>query len=736
MNEHKHPFDVIYEAQNFLATADIDLDNLVQLLNIYQPPATLKHFSKIIELEDLEETGSLMRITHKEQDSKVKLGTDYPVFFAIMKINEHQWSNNTVKQRAIEIYKETFNLNSRQEDDIDPSIYYADAYSTRDILLRLEKDNFLNLASLSSPSLFRISLIEYYQNELFKLYGQETAYTRKLVKFVELMSGEREAGVRKNKQFVKQVSKTDILKVPSTLTSEDGADIQISYPQPESNQQKTLYRVAPKGGSKLTTYDDRLAMRGRLNQQSSRNIISVMDMSRLTIHTITDYLKSLRSKHKTEYVYTLILFCTGLNPERLKNLKVENGRQLKSIFGCYFNKESKTLRYNILHHPKSKAVVELTLTKMMSQVLAQNKLPFENSLDKSKKLAKQFHLHHPGQSPTPNRISASSALHFSKEIFNEMEVTYLSGDIPANFRAQSHYYPVDSVSLNKKFQSCLNRTARRLGFKTSEKAPIFSKPNTKNEIGSTYALSLHKLKKTLDEIYSTTQLMSQEHQYINGISRVEHLISFVNLQHLQLFIIEQLSFCARRFGAKTSYANSTTFEKAWGSEKASPIFAIERKYIPTINLFNLQLEACHKTIQHLNELASYYRITCPIKFDAQANPLPIKLSFNSNLRLIETTRLNNKKFYELLNQYNFTKFSEGIPERISPFKHTIAATLLGKVPQILLDELMNHDRDGLDFSAPWSTGSALSLNLLTSEINVLFSKLDIKIIALMEDDYD
>ena len=730
MNEHKHPFDIIYQSQNFLSSASIYSNSWAELLNIYQPPATLKHFSKIIELEELEETGALMGITNRVQDSKVKLGTDYPVFFAIMKFNEHQWLNNKVKQRAIAIYKSTFSLDSRQNDDIDPSIFYADAYSIRDILLRLEKDNFLNLASLSSPSLFRISLIEYYQIELFKLYDQDTAYTRKLVKFVELMSGEREAGVRKNKQFEKQVSKPEVLIVPSDVNSEDGTDIQISYPQPESSQQKTLCRVAPKGGSKLTTYDDRLAMRGRLNQQASRNIISVMDMNRLTSHTITDYLKFMRSKHKTEYVYNLILFCTGLNPQRLKNLKVSSGRKLKSVFGCHFDKESNTLSYNVLHHPKSKAVVELTLTKMMSRVLVQKKLPFENSLEKSKNLAKQFHLHHPGQSPTAYRISASSPLHFSCGVFNEMEVTYLSGEIPANFRAQSHYYPVDSISLNKKFQSCLDRTAQQLGFKTSE-PQMFSKPNVKNEIGSTYALPLHELKQTIHEIYSTTQFMSQEYQYISGISRVKHLISFVNLQHLQLFIIEQLSFCARRFGVKTSYANSTKFEKAWGSEKASPIFAIERKFIPTINLFNLQLEACHKTIRRLNELASYYRITCHIKFGVQANPLPIKLSFDSNSRLIKATRLNNRKFYELLNKYNFTKFSDGIPERVNPFKHTIAATLLGKVPQVLLDELMNHDRDGLDFCTPWSTGSALSLNLLTSKINALFSKLDMKIIAFM-----
>jgi len=413
-------------------------------------------------------------------------------------------------------------------------------------------------------------------------------------------------------------------------------------------------------------------------------------------------------------------------------LKVESGRQLKSIFGCHFNKKSKTLRYNILHHPKSKAVVELTLTKMMSQALAHNKLPFENSLDKSKKLAKQFHLHHPGQSPTPNRISASSALHFSKEIFNEMEVIYLSGDIPANFRAQAHYYPVDSVTINEKYQLCLQRSARNFGFATSKASTVTSEPKATNNIGSNYALSLKHLKATLNEIYSTAQLMNQDFQYTHGITRVEHLINFINLQQAQLFIIEQLSFCARRFGSKTTYANSTAFSKAWGSEKASPIFAIERKYIPTIDLFNLQLIACHKAIVYLSKLASSYRITSHIKFDIQANPLPIQLSCDR----IKTTRLNSKKFYNILNDYKFTKFSEGIPERVNPFKHTIAAALIGKVPQVLLDELMNHDRDGLDFSAPCSTGSALSLELLTTEINTLFSKLDIKIIEFTGESHD
>ncbi|WP_038250326.1 hypothetical protein [Ghiorsea bivora] len=690
----------------------------------------------MIEFEGSELFDVPVCAANKKRNSKIKLGTDYPVFYAIKKLNEHCWSNNTVKQRAIEIYRETFNLNSRLEDDIDPSIYYADAYSTRDILLRLEKDNFLNLASLSNPSLFQISLIEYYQTELFKLFDQDTPYTRKLVKFVELMSGEREAGVRKNKRFEKQVSKPEVLMVPSSVNSEDGTGIQISYPQPESSQQKTLCRVAPKGGSKLTPSDDRLALRGRLNQQSSRNIISLIDMNRLTSHSISEYLKFLWSKHRTEFVFNLILFSTGLNPERLTHLKAENRPRLKSASECHFDKANNTLSYNILHQPKSKVVIELTPTQVMSQVLAQDKLPFKNSLDKSRKLAKKFHLHYPGQSPTAYRISASSALHFSCGMFNEMEVTYLSGDIPANFRAQSHYYPVDSMVINQKFQLCLQRFANNFGFTNNKLPPAYSESNETNDIGSTYAPPLLQLKKTLSEIYSATQFLSQDVQYINEICRLEHLVNFINLQHLQLFIIEQLSFCARRFGAKTSYANSTKFEKAWGSEKASPIFAIERKYIPTINLFNLQLEACHKTIQRLNELASYYRITCHIKFDAQENPLPIKLSFDRNLRLIKATRLNNKKFYDLLNDYKFTKFSDGIPERVNPFKHTVAAALLGKVPQVLLDELMNHDRDGLDFCAPWSTGSALSLELLTTEINTLFSKLDIKIIEFTGESHD
>ncbi|MDQ7058620.1 MAG: hypothetical protein Q9N62_09320 [Ghiorsea sp.] len=521
MNEHKHPFDILYQAQSFLNSAAIDSDSWAELLNIYQPPTTLKHLSKIIEIEGLVKTGLLTGAMDTKQDSKVKLGTDYPVYYGIKKLNEHCWINITIKQRALEIYKSTFNLNSRQEADIDPSIYYADAYSTRDILLQIEHDNFLNLAALSSPSLFRIALIEHYQRELFKLYDQDTAYTRKLVKSVELISGGRKAGVRKNKQFEKQASKTDVLLVPSGTTSADGADIQLSYPQVESNEQKTLCRVSPKGGSKLTPYDDRLALRGRLNQQSSRSIISVIDMNRLTALSISEYLKYLWSKDRTEYVFNLILYSTGLNPERLMNLKTESRLGLKTTSECHFDKVNNTLSYSILHQPKSKVVVELFLTKVMAQALAQGSQPFFHSLEKSKKLAKQFHLHHPGQSPTPYRISASSALHFSCGTFNEMETLYLSGDIPANFRAQSHYYPVDAVTLNEKYQLCLQRSAHRLGFATSEAITVTSESKTTNNIGSTYALPMQHLKATLNEIYSTTQLMNQDCQYTHGITRVE-----------------------------------------------------------------------------------------------------------------------------------------------------------------------------------------------------------------------
>ena len=663
-----------------------------------------------------------------------KLATEYPVYFALRKIRSSSLATS-LKKLVGTLYMDMFSLDHLDQQKLDPSIYYIDAYSVRDVLLQ-----FLPVFSVKNESQqnlenFRKALLDRCPELIGQSEHDPTKHS-KLNRFAEILSGERAPGKRQ-KQQKKKVSdeKPAVEKVPGTNDT-TGQAVEFSFPTENSSDSKTVCRTSLRCGSQLSRSDDRRAIRGRVNGQAARNVISVADMHRLPLPLIARFLSTCDMSPECIVLGWLAL-TTGIAANRLFEIK------LGAKGDPRIDPVTAIMSYTVRNRPDTKrqSRLLLQLNPLVGKSLLYLAARLPECEDQFFRLSRDFSLHHSGQTPTLERISASSSLHFSQDALSELEAAHLSGDIPAKLRAQAHYYPINVAEINRKYQRQHQMLAKRiLGFTSCsgrfrvflQQLEPFSQLPT-GQLGSAHGLPVESLQDLLHAIADKARGIRERTNLALGFERPPLIVDFVQLQHMQLYILMQICLGMRKVGQKTSYAFAPSLSRGWGSEKASASFSVERKTVPLVDALKAQIEACVTDWQVFTKEAEAGGFLVERGFDL-TNPLPLILDLDKSKRLIRMSRMSSSRFSELTNKYQLPGFPTTGSERIHPFKHLVARELVGKIPQVLLDELLSHDRDGLDLCSPQSTASASSLHLLSQAIEGMLSRLNFRILALGQTD--
>jgi hypothetical protein len=156
--------------------------------------------------------------------------------------------------------------------------------------------------------------------------------------------------------------------------------------------------------------------------------------------------------------------------------------------------------------------------------------------------------------------------------------------------------------------------------------------------------------------------------------------------------------------------------------------------VPISEFLRCQIEACEKDWKVLIRAAEIRGFSIDGRFNKCNAPLPAAVIVDSGKRQIHVEKLSSSLFSRLLVKHGLPALPPTTSKRIHLFKHIVAGELVGKVPQVLVDEFLSHDRDGLDFSTPWSTGSATALDQLSQAIQTMLSQLNIHTITLEASD--
>jgi len=679
----------------------------------------------------------LATFSDSEKSIKAKVA-DYPVCFGLQYIFTRPDISDQMKCMSAKIFVDIFALDKLQENDFDPDIFQNHVYSCRSILSEYSKYFLFQNEDIESFSVFRKSILAQCSKYLKNQPKDSGYYKIKLL--YNLLTNQILPGQRQKKKTSHSPTTADTPAIeiisPDPGTPTNSSNVAISYPSDDSQEPKTLCRDTPKSGSRLSRKSDRHALRGRLNNQAARNVVSITDMHRLPLPCIVGFLSSL-DQLPEGILCGWMLLTTGLAPKRLLSLQVDPATNNDCLA-----LRANILRYQVHNRPDEENQFMLLQTNPLVRTsvrLFQKESPFLELEETMPHLIKKFSTHFAGQSPTLERISSSSALHFSNGFLNEFETAYLAGDIPAKLRAQVHYYPVDLAELNRKWQNAHQILAKRILSMESctgrfrsflQKLEPFPEVLPEGIIGSAYGKPVTSLQHLFHAIEELARQLNSQIRLALSHDKLPLIVDLIQVQHLQLYLIEQLCFGSRKFGTKTQYALALSRSMGWGSEKASAVFSVERKTIPLVEMLQSQVEVCESDWRHLVKEANARGVTVSRNFHKCCAPLPAEVTFNTGKRQIDANKMSSSGFSDVLEKYDLPALPPTTSKRVHLFKHIVAGELVGKVPQVLLDELLSHDRDGLDFCAPWSTGSAVVLDQLSEAIQSMLSQLNIHPIVM------
>jgi len=761
--KYKHPFRVYQDLICLINAGDLS-DELKHILcsvcSYALPPAELGFvaeaasilrefnidtpFSQYLKSNIIDDFIQQHQGNSKPSHSKA---LDFPVFTAIKKFRDPElWPSEKIRDLCLNLYLTSFNFDSISRSDIDPYIFYIDAYYCRDALLNFADVLVYSDDDLTSIKKFKTAMI----NQCQILLGNEKKETlkfRKLSHLYTIILGTRIPGERQRKKTNRTHDpKKFVDSIPPDPSSDDnGSGNEITYPDVDSENQITYTRSTPAKGSKLTYKDDKRSIKGRANAQAARNIFSITDMHRLPFPCVSSFFAHLVSIKLQILAYYWMLITTGLDPKRLQDLIIKSGNRPEDYQGLYIDKDTAVLSYEVINRTDEDThdLMQLNVSKKIVAYISEygNGHPFQNMQPEIEKVVRKFSLHNPGQSPTPDRISASCVIDFSMSYFSEIESAYLSGNIPPRLRAQAHYYPIDLKKINQKYRIAHKAFIARLLHTPSsyglaepffEDFLEFKSIIPTGIIGSVDSIPITDLQSVLDKL--SFQLNQAKRNYHNSfpMDQLLYLSKFIKMEHIQLFIIEQLTFCARKFGDKTSYSISLSERSAWGSEKASVGASIERKLAPLSNLLERLLHVCEADMAQFESLATRFKYSFEGDFNIRSKPLPVDITIDDDQRQIKLTKMHSKNFHSLLKEMNISDMPKPSSEKKNIFKHIMAGALLNKIPQVLLDEIMTHDRDGLDFCSSFGTGSATSMRIVRETMEKLFAKLHFQLISLEE----
>jgi len=680
----------------------------------------------------------LATFSNSEKSIRAK-AADYPVYFGLQYIFKRADISDQMKSMIAKVFVAIFDLDRLKGNKIDPSIFQTHVFTCRSILSGYSKYFLFHNKDVESFSAFRESILTQCSEYLENSAKNSDYYDINLLN--NLLTGQIFPGQRQKKK----TSHSNPVDTPAVdIVSPQSATLNnqkivLSYPAENSQTAKTICRDTPKSGSKLNRNDDRRALRGRINYQASRNIVLITDMHRLPLPQIVRFLSMLDTCPEG-IVLGWVILTTGMTPDRLLRLKLNmEGNKIVCL-----HPDTGILHYTVNNRPDTKheQLMQLQMNPFVGNAICSLHTSgwLSGAEESLQRIIGDFSVHNPGQSTTMERISSSSVLHFSRGFLSELEAAHLAGDIPAKLRAQVHYYPIDLADLNRKWQDAHQSFAERIlnmdsctgSFRSFlESLERFPRALPSGTIGSIHGKPVKSLQQLINAIEELARQLNVRIHSALSFEKLPLIVDFIQIQHLQLYLVEQLCFGSRKFGSKTQYALAPSKAMGWGREKASAVFSVERKTIPLVGILQSQIEACESDWKCLIKATDARGVSVlGNNFHKCSAPLPAEVTLNIGKRQIYVKKMSSSGFSDVLEKYDLPSLPPTTLRRIHLIKHIVASELVGKIPQVLLDELLTHDRDGLDFCAPWSTGSTVAMDQLRQAIRTMLSQLNIQKIAL------
>ncbi|RMH46814.1 MAG: hypothetical protein D6694_03085, partial [Gammaproteobacteria bacterium] len=442
-------------------------------------------------------------------------------------------------------------------------------------------------------------------------------------------------------------------------------------------------------------------LRTRLQSMAARNVYAITDPNCLHLPVLAWFLGQLIQTDRTLFCFCWLLVTTGISPDRLQDVVRKDSPN--DTAEAWFDMRTNHLVYKVQNgatafDPNNDRIyMRLALPGWLTNEFGLEHPPFKNAIALANKQAKKFSLQYPGNTPSCERLAATFYRLFATEDhLTRLEAATIAGRIPASLRAQARYYVLDRELLNRQYQVAHAEFIKRI---TSIHAcpdvlrqtlSIFSFPRQlpSGLVGSQLAEPPNN---TVPLVKSLNQKFSTAYSCLRSSfeDKEKWLVRALNLQHANLYLILQVNMALRPVGEATSMSLSILFKRAITQTKADSVFR-NQSLAMCSGLLQRQIEACKGTLL----LAKRWMVDQPSDIFPNHDPLPLYFSVRQ-CGGIRACRMSGSLFRQCLEEHGIDHL---FPEKNNGWRHISATFLHRRVPEIILDEMMAHDREGLDFA--------------------------------------
>ena len=356
--------------------------------------------------------------------------------------------------------------------------------------------------------------------------------------------------------------------------------------------------------------------------------------------------------------------------------------------------------------------------------------PFAGIMAELDKAARTFKTHFPGNTPTCERLATTYYPLFAiSSIFTSLEAATIAGRIPASLNAQAHYYAFSRESLNIQFRKAHKVFVQRLEPLDACSAQLksvithmsFTGPLPTGMVGSQLS------SKPADTRFLATELARQFQQGCACLwaaiqSKEKWIVHALNIQHANFYLMLQIYMALRPVGGATSISAAPGRQRAITQSKADRQ-SINRCLALFPEPLKMQYRACKKDITLFN-LWLVDQNRQPV---LQMNePIPMHFALYVQKEIF-VSRMSGRLFRNTLKALDIAHL---FPERNNAWRHIAATALHRRVPEIVLDEMMAHDREGLDLAGPWSTAGLDIFSTLQEPLDQIYDEVNVNVLEI------
>jgi len=470
---------------------------------------------------------------------------------------------------------------------------------------------------------------------------------------------------------------------------------------------------------KKSSLIDRIKHLQKFDSVETSSVTCISDPDFVSGLQVSDFFNGLlENKQGGLFTFGWILLTLGIKPKQLVKLVRSTNDKQRHRHPIHLNITTGILSYRLVRKGKDKRSTKMDRiqTLLPNFVLhfltrAESCQPFKKIHGRFDRQARKYRKAKGGITPTARRLSKTFHLLISPHMPDKLSANTITGTISSEYKAQAYYHLLHNGELNNDWQPAHQHLAGTLLEEPTTESSLqhflsksaFRGTAPDYPLGSQRVTNDEALEKFFDDIYQVATSAHQDIRHTHKLDQVKAFLRYMNLECAHLFQMQRYAYSLRTVADRTEIYTTPAMHFAVIVDKDSRDF-LEMRLVPRNAIEMKQQQVNQQDLSLLLALSEELGIKVHYDNNLYAHNYAVHLKLNHNTKTgkhcLSVQRLTQKRFNKLMQ-------SEGInnPSVDNAGRHDLASRCRYHIPELFLDQNLNHNRAAHNGYAPHSSAS-------------------------------